>query len=61
MSSTMRKLRRKVARYNMEQQDLKLFKQYSPVTMKIWDKRKQKFVNKDVQRSYFARSWKVYC
>lgn len=57
----LRKLRRQVARYNMGQQDLKLFKQYAPVTMRVWDKRKKKFVQADVMRSYFARSWKAYC
>ena len=59
----LRKLRRSVARHRMvEEQDLKLFGKYAPKTAKVWDKRKKKFVLRDdVQKAYFARSWKAYC
>ena len=57
----LRKIRRSVARYNLQQQDIKIFGKYSPVTAKAFDKRTGKESYCDVNKSYFSRVWRTYC
>lgn len=46
----MRKIRRSVARYNIKQQDIKIFGKYAVVNVN----------GKNVLKSFFARSWRSW-
>ena len=56
-----RKIKRSVARYNLYNQDIPIFGKYAPVKTKVYDKRKRKIVEKEVQKSYFSRIWRSWC
>ena len=56
----LRKIRRSVAKYNMQQQDIHFFKMYTTCEAKKWDKRKKKFILTDMSKSYFSRAWRGY-
>lgn len=56
----LRKIRRSVARYNLEQQDIHIFGKYSTETVKMLDKRTGKESFKDVQKSYFSKVWRAW-
>lgn len=61
MSSMIRKINRSVARHNIEQQDISLFKKYAPQTAMVRNKRTGKMERRDdVMKSFFARSWRAY-
>lgn len=57
----LRKLKRSIARYNIGQQGIDIFGKYSPKEMPVLNKRTGKFQREEVQRSFFARYWRVYC
>lgn len=57
----LRKIARSVARHNIAQMvDTSIFGKYSPKTVLVKDKRTGRYSYRDVQKSYFARSWRSY-
>ena len=54
----LRKIRRSVARHNLQQQDISIFGKYSPVTVLTKDKRTGKYSYKEVMKSYFSKVWR---
>lgn len=55
-----RKIKRSVARYNMEQQDLHFFGKYAPKETLIRGGYTKKPHRESIQRSFFSRSWRAY-
>ena len=55
----LRKLRRSVARHNMEQQDIHIFGKYSLKTMKV-PNRNGNLEEQDVMKSYFSLNWRAW-
>ena len=61
MSSMLRKIARSTARHNMQRQDIDIFGKYAPKTAMVRNRRTGKMERRDnVQKSFFARSWKAY-
>ena len=61
MSSMIRKIARSTARHNMQQQDIDIFGTYAPKTAMVRNGRTGKMERRDnVQKSFFARSWRAY-
>ena len=59
--SMLRKIRRSVAKYNIRNtEDTSIFGKYMEVPAKVWDKRKKRFVDGYVSKSYFSRVWKSW-
>lgn len=58
--SMLRKIKRSVARYNIEQQDIDVFGKYSPKETLVRNKRTGKMERREVNKSFFARSWRAY-
>lgn len=58
--SMLRKIRRSVARFNLKQQDIHIFKMYTTCSGRKWDKRKKKFVEEDMSKSFFSKAWRDY-
>ncbi len=56
----LRKIARSVARHNIEQMDISIFGKYSPREALVKNGRTGKFEYRDVQKSFFARSWRSY-
>ena len=55
-----RKIKREMARKNMRDQEISIFKKYARGTTRVFDKRKNKFVEKSMMKSFFARSWRAW-
>ena len=53
-----RKIKRSIARENIQNRGIKAFGKYSPETVLVRDKRTGKQSYQDVMRSYFARTWR---
>lgn len=61
MSSMIRKIARSTARHNMQQQDIDIFGKYAPKTAMVRNSHTGKMERRNnVQKSFFARSWKAY-
>ena len=56
----LRKIRRSVARYNIKQQDISIFKKYGKSTVKKLNKRTGKIEEQEKMRSFFARAWRTW-
>lgn len=56
----LRKIRRSVAKANIQNQDISLFRKYAPSKKYVFDKRKKKMVEKECYRSFFARNWRAW-
>lgn len=57
----LRKIKRSIARHNMEQQEISIFGKYSPATVLVKDGRSGKMSYQEVMKSYFSRAWRAYC
>ena len=60
MSLMMRKLKRSAARHAMEQQQIDIFGKYAPKKVPVRNKRTGKFQYEEVNKSFFARSWRSW-
>ena len=60
MSSMLRKIARSTARHNMQQQDIDIFGKYAPKTAMVRNRTGKMERRDNVQKSFFARSWKAY-
>ena len=56
----LRKIRRSVARHNMEQQDIHIFGKYTTTTEKKKVGRLNKYKEDTVQKSFFSKAWRAY-
>lgn len=55
-----RKIKRSIARYNMQQQDIDIFGKYAPKEVLVQKGYSNKPHRETVQKSFFARSWRAY-
>lgn len=58
--SMIRKIKRSVARHNIEQQDIDIFGKYAPKETMIRGGYTKKPHRESIQRSFFSRSWRAY-
>ena len=56
----LRKIKRSVARHNMEQQDIDIVGKYAPKETLIRGGYTKKPHRESIQRSFFSRSWRAY-
>lgn len=56
-----RKILRSIARSKMQQQEIDIFGKYAPKEVMVRNKRTGKFEMRNLQKSYFSRSWRAWC
>ena len=56
----LRKIRRSIARYNLQQQDIPLFGKYAPKEVRVKQGKRNVWKTQTMQKSYFARSWRAW-